>query len=96
MNKCEGRGSFGKGPYPGPEGESYPTLSRSIIAALTPSQKSGLLMSLNVTTGTLFDKERLERGQSTANLSIVERILDESHEHVYQPKAAPGAHDDSH
>ena len=44
--------------------------------ALTPQQKAGLLQSLNIVHGTLFDKERLERGQSTANISTISRMVD--------------------
>src|SRR5206468_1642386 len=52
------------------------TLNDGVIGALTPSQKSGFLMSLNAQHGTSFDKERLERGQSTSNQSIVSTMLD--------------------
>jgi len=51
------------------------TLDDAVIKALTPSQKTGLLMSLNAQSGTTFDKERLERGKSTMNVSTLGRIL---------------------
>lgn len=51
------------------------TFDDRIISALTPSQKSGLLMTLNVQAGTLFDKERLERGKSTNNISILGKLI---------------------
>ncbi len=52
------------------------TLDDGLLAALTPSQKSSMLMALNAQSGTAFDKERLERGQSTANISTISRMLD--------------------
>ena len=52
------------------------TLDDGMIGALAPSQKTGLLMALNAQHGTLFDKERLERGESTSNISIVSRMLE--------------------
>jgi len=44
--------------------------------ALTPQQICGLLFALNTQHGTLFDKERLERGQSTQNISTISRMVD--------------------
>jgi len=44
--------------------------------ALTPQQICGLLFALNTQHGTLFDKERLERGQSTANISTISKMVD--------------------
>lgn len=52
------------------------TLDDAIISALTPSQKSGMLIALNAQSGTVYDKERLERGQSTANISTLSRMID--------------------
>ena len=44
--------------------------------ALTPQQICGLLFALNTQHGTLFDKERLERGQSTQNISTISKMVD--------------------
>ncbi|MCS6304901.1 MAG: helix-turn-helix domain-containing protein [Nitrospira sp.] len=52
------------------------TLDDGLLAALTPSQKSSMLIALNAQSGTAFDKERLERGQSTANISTISRMID--------------------
>jgi hypothetical protein len=52
------------------------TLDDGLLAALTPSQKSSMLIALNAQSGTAFDKERLERGHSTANISTISRMLD--------------------
>jgi transposase-like protein len=68
------------------------TFSDGIIAALTPSQKSGLLMTLNVQAGTLYDKERLERGLSTSNqaLSLLGEIVLKAEARLgAAPKAEP-------
>lgn len=65
------------------------TFNDAVIGTLTPSQKSGLLMTLNIQAGTLFDKERLERGQSTHNLSILGKLLIEAEARLGAPKAAP-------
>lgn len=46
-----------------------------VLATLKQSEKTSLLMALNVTSGTAFDKERLERGQSTENISVVSKML---------------------
>jgi IS30 family transposase len=51
------------------------TFDDSLIAALTPSQKSGLLMTLNVQSGTLYDKERLERNLSTENVGVLGKLI---------------------
>lgn len=52
------------------------TLDDAVLSELSPSQKSGLLMSLNAQSGTAYDKERLERGESTQNISTVSRMID--------------------
>jgi len=61
------------------------TLDDGMVAALTPSQKSGLLMSLNAQSGTVFDKERLERGQSTQNVSLIGKMMGAAFEAAHAP-----------
>jgi len=56
----------------------------AVVTALTPSQKSGLLLSLNATHGTAFDKERLERGMSTSNQATILRIMGEAQAQMYR------------
>ena len=51
------------------------TFDDGIIGTLTPSQKSSLLMTLNVQAGTLFDKERPQRGQATENIGIMGKLI---------------------
>lgn len=43
-------------------------------------------MALNATTGTSFDKERLERGESTQNHSIVSTMVDARVGSLYKRK----------
>ena len=62
------------------------TLDEGLLSALTPSQKSAMLIALNAQSGTLYDKERLERGQSSHNLAILTAMLDCAHDKLY-PKA---------
>lgn len=59
-----------------------------VIATLKTSEKTGLLMALNATAGTMFDKERLERGQSTSNQSIITSMLNSTVKALYQPVPA--------
>lgn len=62
-----------------------------LLAALTPSQISGLVFSLNTQHGTLFDKERLERGQSSQNISVVSRMIDSAVQDIYKPLKDKGS-----
>lgn len=55
-----------------------------VLIALTPSQKSGLLGSLNAVAGTIYDKERLETGKSTENVSLLTRMLDSAQDQVFR------------
>ena len=56
-----------------------------VIGALKVSEKSSLLFALNATHGTSYDKERLERGLSTENHSIVSKLLDARVQARYKP-----------
>ena len=47
------------------------------------------LHALNIQAGTLYDKERLERGKSTRNLSILGKIITAAEAMLGAPKAAP-------
>jgi transposase len=61
------------------------TFDDALLTALTPSQKSGLLMTLNAQHGTLYDKERLERNLSTANVGVLGKIILQSEEELGKP-----------
>lgn len=47
-----------------------------LLPTLKTPQISGLMFALNTQHGTLFDKERLERGQSTQNISTISKMVD--------------------
>jgi IS30 family transposase len=64
-----------------------------LLNALTPHQKSGLLLSTNTVFGTTYDKERLERGKSTQNVGVVARIMGEALEKVYAQSGDEGDHE---
>lgn len=65
------------------------SLDDAVVAALKPHEKGSLLHALNIQAGTLYDKERLERGQSTQNLSILGKFLMQAEEGLGAPKAVP-------
>lgn len=58
-----------------------------LAGTLTPSQKSGLLHTLTVVHGTALDKERLERGQSSANISVMQQMLSGNVSTLYKREA---------
>jgi IS30 family transposase len=58
-----------------------------MASALSPSQKSGYLNAATIAGGTAFDKERLERGESTQNISTMSRMLDNRVGSKYKPKS---------
>lgn len=45
-------------------------LGEDDLSQLSPSQKAAMLPALTMQQGTMYDKSRLERGQSTANVSL--------------------------
>jgi len=61
------------------------TLKDGVLDALKPQEKNGLMLALNAQHGTCFDKERLERGQSTSNQSIVSSMIDSTVKDLYKP-----------
>jgi hypothetical protein len=63
------------------------TIDDGVINTLKQGEKTGLLMALNATAGTSFDKERLERGQSTSNQSIISKMVDNTVDGLYKPIA---------
>lgn len=62
-----------------------------VLDSLTQHAKTGLLFALNAQHGTLFDKERLERGESTSNHSVMTTMLGNSVKSLYAktPRAKP-------
>ena len=60
---------------------------KAIANALSPSQKTQYLNAAAMVCGIGFDKERLERGESTSNISLVSRMIDMSVSSVHKRKA---------
>ncbi len=59
------------------QGKILESLSEDgLLNALTAAQKGNLLHALVVANGNAFDKERLEMGQSTANISTISKMVD--------------------
>lgn len=67
------------------------TLDDGVLATMKPGEKTGLLMALNAVNGTIYDKERLERGQSTENHSIMHKILGSAFDGVHNPLIDKGS-----
>jgi DNA-binding IclR family transcriptional regulator len=66
------------------------TFDDGILAAMTTHQKTGLVSVLSAQTGTMFDKERLETGKSTTNVSLISRMMGEAVKTAHEPGADPG------
>ena len=60
------------------------TMDDRFISALPASQKGPLLQSLTVQAGILFDKERLERGESTQNVALLSKLIDSAHDTLFK------------
>lgn len=60
------------------------TMDDGVVAALLPHQKSGLLQALNAQAGTLFDKERLERGKTTQNVGLIAKMMGDALDQAHQ------------
>jgi hypothetical protein len=56
-----------------------------VVNALSVHQKIGLIGVLNAAAGTMFDKERLEVGKSTSNLSSFSQIMRRAFEDAGKP-----------
>ena len=56
-----------------------------ILKALDEKTKAGLMTALNAVSGTIYDKERLETGKSTQNVSTLARILGSAFDQVHNP-----------
>lgn len=64
-----------------------------IVAALSPDVKGKLARDLSVVQGVIYDKERLERGQSTENHSVMHRILGSAFDGVHNHAKENGSPD---
>ena len=63
------------------------TLEDAVIGAMTAGQKNGALIALNNVQGTIFDKERLERGESTQNISTISKMVESRVGSLYKRKS---------
>lgn len=50
-------------------------IDNGVLASCKPTEKLSMLRDLSVVSGIVHDKERLERGQSTANVSLIARMM---------------------
>jgi predicted transcriptional regulator len=57
-----------------------------VLNALNPQAKAQYLNVLNNVQGTIYDKERLERGESTSNVSVVSKMVDSTVSGLYKRK----------
>lgn len=64
-----------------------------VIDALSDGAKVQLANSINNVFGTAYDKERLERGQSTENHSVMHKILGSAFDGVHNPAITKGSPD---
>jgi IS30 family transposase len=66
-------------------------LQEDRVSRILPvATKGNLLNALNNVQGTIFDKERLERGESTSNVSIISRMVDSRVTSRYKRKSLEG------
>lgn len=56
-----------------------------VLASLTPAAKASVANVINNVMGTAYDKERLETGQSTSNVSVLGKLIDAGLESVLKP-----------
>lgn len=61
-----------------------------VLASLSPKDKTSLLFALNAIGGTIYDKERLETGQSTANINLISRMMGAALQQAHQPTTDGG------
>ena len=64
-----------------------------INCKLTPHQKKGYLDAVTIAGGVAIDKERLERGMTSANLGILGKLVIEAHQHLTDHPAISGSKD---
>ena len=54
--------------------------AEAVINEMSVNERVNLLHAVNVSGGTDYDKERLERGQSTSNLGVLGKVIHEVHQ----------------
>lgn len=60
-------------------------LQDGVFASLEDKAKVSLINSVNNAFGTAYDKERLERGESTQNISTISRMIDNRVQEIHKP-----------
>ncbi len=55
----------------------------ALMAATKPTVKAGIVRDLAVSAGVTYDKERLERGQSTDNIETISKLIGLSDEKLF-------------
>lgn len=68
------------------------TLTDGVLLAAKPTEKAMILNAVNNVFGTIFDKERLERGQSTANVSLIGKMMGGAFESAHKSTTNSGDH----
>jgi hypothetical protein len=58
------------------------TISRNEILAISPRDRLRLVKDLVASLSSLYTSERVERGESTENIAIINKILDEARERM--------------
>lgn len=61
-------------------------LNNGLLDAMQPQQICNLLHSMNTVFGTIYDKERLEQGKSTSNVSLIGRMMGEAVKTAHENK----------
>jgi hypothetical protein len=64
-------------------------LQDGVFASLEDKAKVSLINSLNNVFGTAYDKERLERGQSTQNVSLIGKMMGSALDSVHKAPETP-------
>lgn len=65
--------------YKGNRADFLAGLQEKLLQAITTEDlEKASLRDKVISAGVLYDKERLERGQSTANVSLLSRLIDEA------------------
>jgi hypothetical protein len=65
------------------------TFNDAVISTLKPSEKGSLIHQLGIAAAVLYDKERLKRNLSTANLSVLGKLITAAEEKLGAPAAQP-------
>ena len=65
------------------------SLRDAVMSEATLNERVNILHAVNASAGTDYDKERLERGQSTSNLGVLGKVIHEVHQGGIHKKMRP-------